>query len=258
MSQSIAYTDIDLPARGKPRLLDRLWRDTAYSLTALPIGIVTFTLVVTGLSAGVSLAIVWVGIPILVGTMLASRGIAAFERIRLRHLELRAAPSPEYVVRDAEWGPIRRFLTPLRDPQSWLDTAWGISGFVTGLFAFVVTVTWWATAAGGLTYWFWQHWIPEDGDNETLGVADRAGRRQVHRDLAEPRHRRGRAPDPAVGRSGRPPYSTPGLSDGDAQRPRGRRRRRTTTAGDSLGSKTTHCMAWSIDSPRNMKSRLGR
>ena len=47
-------------------------------------------------------------------------------------------------------------------------TAWGLVGFVTGTIAFVFTVTWWAMAAGGLTYWFWQRWIPEDGDNETL------------------------------------------------------------------------------------------
>ena len=46
---------------------------------------------------------------------------------------------------------------------------WSLVGFVTGTVAFVVTVTWWAVAAGGLTYWFWQHWIPYDqADNTTL------------------------------------------------------------------------------------------
>ena len=40
---------------------------------------------------------------------------------------------------------------------------------MTALVAFVVTVTWWAIAAGGLTYWFWQQWLPEDdADSETL------------------------------------------------------------------------------------------
>ena len=44
----------------------------------------------------------------------------------------------------------------------------GVVGFVTGLIAFVVTVAWWAAAAGGLTYWIWERWIPEGDDNTTL------------------------------------------------------------------------------------------
>jgi hypothetical protein len=36
-------------------------------------------------------------------------------------------------------GPVRRLLTPLRDPQSWLDALWGVAGFVTGIVAFAVT-----------------------------------------------------------------------------------------------------------------------
>jgi len=151
-----------------PNFVERLFRDAAYSLTALPLGIITFTFVVTGLSLGVSLAIVWVGIPILVGTLLVSRAFAHLERIRLRSLQGREAPTPEYVTAEADASWLRKLLTPLRDPQSWVDAAWGVAGFVTGLIAFVFTVAWFAAAASGLTYWFWQRWIPEDGDNETL------------------------------------------------------------------------------------------
>ena len=35
-------------------------------------------------------------------------------------------------------------------------------------------MAWWAAAAGGLTYWFWQRWIPEDSDG-TTGLADLLG-----------------------------------------------------------------------------------
>ena len=56
---------------------------------------------------------------------------------------------------------MRRLLTPLRDPQSWIDAAWGVVAFVTGLIAFVVTVTWWAIAPAALTYWFWEQWLPD-------------------------------------------------------------------------------------------------
>ena len=39
----------------------------------------------------------------------------------------REAPTPEYVVARDEAGPVRRLLTPLRDPQAWIDAAWGSS-----------------------------------------------------------------------------------------------------------------------------------
>ena len=154
--------------QARPNLAQRLLRDSAYTLTALPIGILTFTVVVTGISAGVGLFVVWVGLPVLVGTVLLSRAFAHLERLRLRSLQDREAPLPAYLKAEPEASVLRRLLTPLRDPQSWLDTVWGIVGFVTGLIAFVVTLTWWAAAAGGLTYWFWERWIPVDGDNTTL------------------------------------------------------------------------------------------
>ena len=131
--------------------MQRLLRDSAYTVTALPIGILTFAIVVTGLSAGVGLFVVWVGLPVLVGTVLLSRAFAHLERLRLRSLQGREAPLPAYLKAEPGSSVLRRLLTPLRDPQSWLDTFWGIVGFVTGLIAFVVTVTWWAAAAGGLT-----------------------------------------------------------------------------------------------------------
>jgi hypothetical protein len=152
----------------KPTVLDRLLRDTAYSLTALPIVVLSFSLMVAGLSAGVSLVIVWVGIPVLVGTLLVARAFAHLERIRLRSLQYREAPTPAYVVAEPDASALRRLLTPMRDPQSWVDVAWGIVSFVTGIIAFVVTVTWWAIALGGLTYWFWEQWLPNNDEDHTL------------------------------------------------------------------------------------------
>lgn len=152
----------------RPNLLQRLLRDSAYTLTALPIGILTFIVAVTGISAGVGLFIVWVGLPVLVGTVLLSRAFAHLERLRLRSLLDRHAPLPTYLKAEPGASVLRRLFTPLRDPQSWLDTSWGIVGFVTGLFAFLVTIAWWAAAASGLTYWVWQQWLPMDDDNTTL------------------------------------------------------------------------------------------
>lgn len=146
----------------RPTLLRRLMLDTAYSLSALPLAITGFVVVVVGVALGLGLMVIWVGLAVLTGTMYAARGLAHLERVRLRNLQGRAALSPVYREAAADAGPVRRMLTPLRDAQSWLDALWGFAGFVTGIVAFVFTVTWWAGAMGGLSYWYWQRFLPED------------------------------------------------------------------------------------------------
>ena len=161
--------------RARPHFVQRLVRDSAYTLTALPLGILTFTVAVTGFAAGVGLLVIWVGLPVLVGTVLLARACAHLERLRLRSLQQREAPLPTYLRAEPSDGGVRRLLTPLRDPQSWFDLLWGVVGFVTGLVGFVVTLAWWSAAAGGLTYWFWERWLPHDGDTtlaELLGLGE--------------------------------------------------------------------------------------
>src|SRR5262249_39001935 len=51
----------------------RTWLETAYLLVDLPVGIVGFTVVVTGLSLGLGMLITLIGIPILTLTLLACR-----------------------------------------------------------------------------------------------------------------------------------------------------------------------------------------
>ncbi|HEX6151434.1 sensor histidine kinase [Nocardioides sp.] len=158
----------------RPTLLRRLALDTAYALSALPLAIIAFAVSVIGFALGVGLAVVWIGVAVLAGTLILARGVAHLERQRLRSLQLRAAPAPVYVAAPAGASRVRRLLTPLRDPQSWLDLLWGVVGFVTGLVAFVVTVTWWAVVLGGLTYWFWQRWVPQDDTTlvELIGLGE--------------------------------------------------------------------------------------
>jgi len=148
--------------------LRRLGDDTTYALTAMPIGLVAFVLVLVGTVAGVSLAWLAIGLPVLAAAVLTARGFAHLERLRLRSLQGRVAAHPEYATAAPGAGWWRRVLTPLRDPQSWLDVVWSVVGFATGLTAAVVTFCWYALVVGGATYWFWQRWLPESPDNVTL------------------------------------------------------------------------------------------
>ena len=114
------------PAR--PGLVRRLLRDTAYLASGLVLGVIGFCVTVTGLAAGLGLLVVWVGLAVLVGTVLLSRGLAHVHRLQLGRLQDRPAALPTYLVAPAAAGSVRRLLTPLRDPQSWLDVIWGVAG----------------------------------------------------------------------------------------------------------------------------------
>src|SRR4051794_36570348 len=58
----------------------RFWRGYGYLLGGLPLCIVAFVIAVVGFAAGVGTIVVWLGLPILAGTLRASRGLAGVER----------------------------------------------------------------------------------------------------------------------------------------------------------------------------------
>ncbi|MEZ0164795.1 sensor histidine kinase [Kineococcus sp. LSe6-4] len=156
-------------------------QDSVFIASGWALGVAGLVLVVTGLSAAVGLLVVWVGVLVAAGTLLGARGLAHLQRTELRRCG-RAAPTPAYVRAAPGAGRLRRALVPLRDPQSWLDTVWALLAFVTGTVSFVVGVSWWALALGGLTYWSWQRWLPADdvGPAELLGWDGRRADSLLH------------------------------------------------------------------------------
>ncbi|TFV51514.1 sensor domain-containing protein [Blastococcus sp. TF02A_35] len=174
------------PAVAAPRGLRsrarQLGIDTGYTLANFPIGIAAFVVAVTGLALGAGLLVVWAGVAVLAGTLLAARGFATAERAWLPAVLDRPVPRPAYLR--PEGRPVRRLLTPLRDPQTWLDVLHAVVRFPFTIAGFVVTVTMWAGALGGLTYWAWDWALPDasrDPRNadllELLGLESTAGRR---------------------------------------------------------------------------------
>lgn len=162
---------------GRPRGLRRVLHESAYAVSAFPIALAAFVVVLVDLCLGISLAIFIGGVLLLSVGVMVARGFARFERIRLQGMLGRPAPTPRYVCAERDSGFWRRSLTPLRDAQSWLDVVWALVGLVTGTIAFAVTLVWWATAGAGLTFWFWQRYLPERGpdDHELayyLGLGD--------------------------------------------------------------------------------------
>jgi len=148
--------------------LRRTLRESAYTVTAFPLGLASFVTVVVLVTVGIGTAVIVGGVLLLVAGVLVARGVARLERARLRTWLGRDVPTPAYVRAAPGAGPVRRAFTPLRDPQSWLDVVWSVLSLVTGTVAFAFTLAWWAAAANGLTYWFWERYLPDDGRDESL------------------------------------------------------------------------------------------
>jgi len=178
--RAMATTHQQVPSAAtptRPRGVRRVLLESGYSLSAFPIALAAMIVVAIDLALGVGLAIFIGGILLITVGVMVARGFARFERIRLEGMLGRPAPTPSYVCARPGDGFWRRSLTPLKDAQSWLDVVWALVGLVTGTVAFAVTLAWWAAAGAGLTYWFWQMWLPdrEPGDHELayyVGLGD--------------------------------------------------------------------------------------
>jgi signal transduction histidine kinase len=170
MTQPMTDTSLPAPAWSepvRPRGVRRVFLDSGYALSAFFLALPAFVLVVVNLALGIGLIVLVGGLLLLWVAVMVARGFARFERIRLRGMLGKQAATPAYLCPRPEDGFWRKALLPLRDAQSWLDVVWCLVGLVTGTVAFSLAVAWWAAAAGGLTYWFWERWIPYEPDENT-------------------------------------------------------------------------------------------
>ena len=169
MTETLVMTPTSPPAHvaGTP-LVRRTLHDSAYALSAFPLALVAHVVVITLLALGAALSVLIGGVLVVVVAVLVARGFAGLERIRLRTVRSDAVPAPSYLRAgsgDRFW---RRTLTPLRDPQSWLDVVWSLVGLLTGTAAFAIALTWWSAVLTGASYWLWERFIPRDGDDKSL------------------------------------------------------------------------------------------
>jgi signal transduction histidine kinase len=140
-------------------LLRQLALDTVYLVLALPMGILTFTFVVTGWSVGLALLITFIGLPILMLTVYASRWLAWLERRRAA-LVL-GEPIRDVYKQPASGHFFDRIRAMFSDPSTWKDLAWHLLLLPVGIADFVVAVTAWSASIGTLTVPAWWWAVPE-------------------------------------------------------------------------------------------------
>lgn len=164
----------EVPAVARAGWWQRLLRDSLYAVVGFPVSILALVVVVALVATGIGLSVILGGVFVLVVGVLAARGFAYVERRRLGLRDGAAVASPRYLVAGPGDGFWRRALTPLRDPQSWLDVVWSVFGWITGTFAFAVVLVWWTTVLTGASYWFWERFVPRD-DSDAQSLADLIG-----------------------------------------------------------------------------------
>lgn len=112
-----------------------------YLVLGFPLGLFYFVFLVTSLSLGVGLAIIWVGLAILFATVLAWRALGSLERGLARTLLGERIESPPAPAVPAGAGYAKRARAIISDSYTWRSFAWLILRFPLGVFGFVFVVT---------------------------------------------------------------------------------------------------------------------
>lgn len=162
-------------------LAHQLLRDSGYVLIGLPLSLAGFVLAVAGISLTAGLLVTALGLPVLAGTLYAARALADLERLRLPAVLRQPRVRPVYLTPGPGAGFWRRTLTPIRDPQSWLDLLHAGVNLLVALPTFTVLLVWWAVAVTGTLYAGYDWAVPRGPDDQDLsqllGMGDGAGAR---------------------------------------------------------------------------------
>jgi hypothetical protein len=116
----------------------RTYRSLAHLLLGLPIGVFEFCVVVVGLAVGVATSVTLAGIPILVVTFLAVRGLAAMERSLVRSLVGLPVSAPESDSEGTAGFWWARLQSLSSKPRTWSETGYLFLRLPLGVLDFVV------------------------------------------------------------------------------------------------------------------------
>ncbi len=134
-------------ARQKQTYLNML-----YLLSAFPLGIGYFTLLITGISLGLGTLVIWIGVPILLLTIIVWEGCASFERFLVRnwlHVPVPFLRDPR--LAGMPW--TKQFLARLRAPVTWTSLVYLLLEFPFGCFAFVLLTALLSASLGLMLGW---------------------------------------------------------------------------------------------------------
>jgi len=118
----------------------RTWLSVLFHVLAFPLGLFYFVFLVVGLSVGLGLVVIWVGLPILLVVVGAWWLFGAFERLQAKHLlcaDVPAAPQP-WASATGVWGKVKAHFG---SGSTWKDLAYLLAKLPFGVVSFSLLVT---------------------------------------------------------------------------------------------------------------------
>jgi signal transduction histidine kinase len=164
-------TTIDRGTPGQRRAYGALWRtaprELLYLLIGFPLATVGFSITIGMFSAGIGTIVTFfIGIVLIIACLYISRG---FGTVDLGLLEFAGRPRirrPNWQDARARTGFFGWLRATLGNGHYWLYLLHVmVVSFIVATVTFSIAVTWFATALGGVTYWFWGRFIPQ-GDRD--------------------------------------------------------------------------------------------
>jgi len=151
----------------------RLWRgvprELGFLLPTLPIVIASLSILSSVFFTGTGLIFIVVGIFIVVAALFVARGFGMFELVRLRGAGFPAITAPTWDRVAPRGGWFAKLVAPVIDGHYWLYLLHGmVVNPIVGIITWSLTIAWTSTALGGLTYWFWQAFLPIGDRDWTL------------------------------------------------------------------------------------------
>lgn len=136
----------------------RTYTNMLYLALAFPLGLFYFVFLITGLTTGFGLTIIWIGLPILALVFAASFGMAALERrLAIHLLGARVPPMapPSTGAPENVWKMVQEFLS---NPVTWKGMAFLFLKFPLGVFTFTLTIALTALSLGLIVTPFLYPW----------------------------------------------------------------------------------------------------
>ena len=132
-----------------------------YSLIAFPLGTLYFVFLAVGLSLGLGLVLLWIGFLVLAFVLVASWGLAAFERQQaIFLLDADIAPMRDTTEAHEDFGQhLKSYLT---NPVTWKAPIFLLLKFPLGVFSFVVMLTSTCVSGALLLAPFYYNWNPPE------------------------------------------------------------------------------------------------
>jgi len=135
----------------------RTWRESLHLVVNLPVAVVTFSYAIAMLTAGVTLALTFLGMPVLAAALVGCRSFAAGERARAR-TTLGLQVTAPVLPRPARPGLMAWIGTTLKDGAGWRAALYSVLMLPLGVLSSVVTLVLWALGIGYASYPLWQ-WV---------------------------------------------------------------------------------------------------